>query len=79
VLLHSSIASLSKFTSTGTSILVEGVLKESSLEGKHKIELQVEKLLHVGMVDSNKYPLSKTRLPLDFLRNYSHFRPRTTT
>ncbi|KAI3854108.1 hypothetical protein MKX03_008873 [Papaver bracteatum] len=79
VLLPSSIATLSKFTSTGTSILVEGLLKESSIEGKHKIELQVEKLLHVGFVDSNKYPLSKTRLPLDFLRNYSHFRPRTTT
>ncbi|KAI3906212.1 hypothetical protein MKW92_001622 [Papaver armeniacum] len=79
VLLPSSVASLSKLTSTGTSIFVEGVLKESSIEGKHKIELQVEKLLHVGFVDSNKYPLSKTRLPLDFLRNYSHFRPRTTT
>ncbi|OVA08677.1 Aspartyl/Asparaginyl-tRNA synthetase [Macleaya cordata] len=79
VVLDSTTAPLSRFTHTGTSILVEGVLQQSSIPGKRVIELKVEKILHVGTVEHEKYPLSKTRLPLDVLRGYSHLRPRTTT
>ncbi|GLT64819.1 hypothetical protein SLA2020_372890 [Shorea laevis] len=68
---------------TGTCILAEGVLQTplKTYFGKEEqaIELTVEKILHVGTVEQDKYPLSQKRLPLDRLRDFSHFRPRTTT
>ncbi|XWS31207.1 hypothetical protein CRYUN_Cryun23aG0057900 [Craigia yunnanensis] len=64
---------------TGTCILAQGVLEKPSAHGKQTIELKVEKFLHVGTVEQDKYPLSRKRLPLDSLRDYSHIRPRTTT
>lgn len=79
VVVDSSLASPSKLMPTGTSILVEGLLKKSSPKGKHVIELEADRILHIGTVDPEKYPLSKKRLPLDMLRDFSHFRPRTTT
>ncbi|KAK1289145.1 Asparagine--tRNA ligase, cytoplasmic 2 [Acorus calamus] len=79
VVIDSSVSPVNQFMAIGTSVLLEGLLKEPSVPGKHVIELQVEKVLHVGTVDLNKYPLTKTIYPVDFLRVYSHFRPRTTT
>ncbi|XP_015892502.3 asparagine--tRNA ligase, cytoplasmic 2 [Ziziphus jujuba] len=79
VLIESSLAPPSKVLPTGTCILVDGELTQSSLQGKQVIEVKVEKVLHIGTVDSEKYPLSKKRLPLNMLRDCSHFRPRTTT
>lgn len=79
VIIDSSIAPPSKVMPTGTCILVDGELKKSSLKGKYVIELKVEKLLHIGIVDHDKYPLSRKRVPLNMLRDCSHFRPRTTT
>ncbi|MBA0832176.1 hypothetical protein Goarm_016582, partial [Gossypium armourianum] len=64
---------------TGTCILAQGVLRNPSALGKQTIELTVEKILHVGTVEQDKYPLSRKRLPLDSLRDYPHIRPRTTT
>lgn len=76
----SALASPSQIMPTGTSILAEGILQQPNLQGKkHVIELKVEQLLHMGIVDQDKYPLSKKRLPLEMLRERSHFRPRTTT
>ncbi|KAG7581385.1 Aminoacyl-tRNA synthetase class II (D/K/N) [Arabidopsis suecica] len=64
----------------GTCIVAEGVLRlPLAASAKHVIELEAEKLLHVGTVDPEKYPLSKKQLPLHMLRDFSHFRPRTTT
>lgn len=64
----------------GTCIVAEGVLRHpTAASAKHIIELEAEKLLHVGTVDPEKYPLSKKQLPLHMLRDFSHFRPRTTT
>ncbi|XP_024015627.1 asparagine--tRNA ligase, cytoplasmic 2 isoform X2 [Eutrema salsugineum] len=64
----------------GTCIVAEGVLRQPmAASAKHVIELEAEKLLHVGTVDPEKYPLSKKQLPLHLLRDFSHFRPRTTT
>ncbi|KAJ0234091.1 Asparagine--tRNA ligase [Hirschfeldia incana] len=64
----------------GTCIVAEGVLRQPlAASAKHVIELEAEKLLHVGTVDPDKYPLSKKQLPLHMLRDSSHFRPRTTT
>ncbi|KAK8694160.1 hypothetical protein V6N13_071716 [Hibiscus sabdariffa] len=64
---------------TGTCVLAQGVLEKPSADEKQTIELKVEKILHVGTVEQDKYPLSRKRLPLDSLRDYPHIRPRTTT
>ncbi|XP_031121735.1 asparagine--tRNA ligase, cytoplasmic 2 [Ipomoea triloba] len=64
---------------TGTCILAEGILQPVSLKGKHVIELKADKVLHLGTVDQNKYPLTRKRLPLELLRDCCHFRTRTTT
>ncbi|ESW06240.1 hypothetical protein PHAVU_010G030800 [Phaseolus vulgaris] len=77
VVVDSSVASPSRVMATGTCLLVEGQLERA--EGKHRIQLKAEKVLHIGTVDFDKYPLSKKRIPLDTLREYSQFRPRTTT
>ncbi|KAG5042835.1 hypothetical protein JHK87_006750 [Glycine soja] len=77
VVVDSSVATPSRLLPTGTCLLVEGQLERA--EGKHAIELKAEKVLHIGTVDFDKYPLSKKRIPLDTLRDYSQFRPRTTT
>ncbi|CAL5195422.1 unnamed protein product [Lathyrus oleraceus] len=79
VVVESSIATPSRLLATGTCIIVEGRLERPSAEGKHAIQLKAEKVLHIGTVDVGKYPLSKKRVPLDMLRDYAHFRPRTTT
>ena len=52
-------------------VIVEGT--------KQRVELRVENVHHVGPVDPAKYPLPKTRLTLEFLRDIVHFRPRTNT
>ncbi|KAL9303429.1 hypothetical protein ACSQ67_020692 [Phaseolus vulgaris] len=77
VVVDSSVASPIRVMATGTCLLVEGQLERA--EGKHRIQLKAEKVLHIGTVDFDKYPLSKKRIPLDTLREYSQFRPRTTT
>ncbi|KAH9305097.1 hypothetical protein KI387_009501, partial [Taxus chinensis] len=79
VIVDSAVANIKELTPTGTSILVEGVLKLIPEGTKKKIELKVQKVLQVGTVDPAKYPITKTRLPLEFLRNYVHLRPRTNT
>ncbi|GJS81759.1 asparagine--tRNA ligase, cytoplasmic 2 [Tanacetum coccineum] len=79
IIVDSSIAPPSQLMPTGTCILAEGVLQKPSLQGKHAIELKAEKLLHIGIVDQENYPLSKKSLPLARLRDCAHFRPRTTT
>ncbi|KAI9120005.1 hypothetical protein K1719_008974 [Acacia pycnantha] len=79
VVIDSSLASPSKLLPTGTCILVEGVLKKPSSKGKQVIVLEADRILHIGTVDPDKYPLSQKRLPLDMLREFPHFRPRTTT
>ncbi|GAB2282413.1 hypothetical protein Dimus_016958 [Dionaea muscipula] len=79
VVVESSIASPGKIMNAGTCILVEGVVHLPSVSGKHIIELKAEKFLHIGIVDPEKYVLSSKRVPLDNLRNWAHFRSRTTT
>ncbi|KAK2662602.1 hypothetical protein Ddye_001176 [Dipteronia dyeriana] len=79
VVVESAMASPSTLLPTGTCIWVEGTLKKPSMDGKHAFELRAQKILHVGKVDQDKYPLSRKRLPLDTLRDSAHFRPRTTT
>lgn len=79
--MESSLAMPGLISLTGTCILVEGVVQKatSSGLGKHLIEVKAESVLHLGVVDHERYPLSKKRVPLDTLRDWAHFRPRTTT
>ncbi|KAL0802549.1 hypothetical protein Bca101_057725 [Brassica carinata] len=67
---------VTQIMSLGTCIVAEGVLRQPlAASAKQVMELEAEKLLHVGTVD----PLSKKQLPLHLLRDFSHFRPRPTT
>ncbi|XP_038899280.1 asparagine--tRNA ligase, cytoplasmic 2 [Benincasa hispida] len=79
VVVESSLHHPTHLMPTGTCILVEGILKQVPVPGKHVVRLEVEKILHVGKVEQQKYPLSQKKLPMDFLRKFSYFRPRTTT
>ncbi|CAH9138709.1 unnamed protein product [Cuscuta epithymum] len=79
VVVDSELAIPSQIMLTGTCILAEGILQQRASKGKHAIELKVDKVLHLGTVDQINYPLSKKPLPLTLLRDWPHFRPRTTT
>ncbi|CAL5400174.1 unnamed protein product [Camellia sinensis] len=79
VMVDAAVAPLAQLVATGTCVHVEGELKEPPEGAKQRIELRVEKVLEVGTVDPAKYPLPKTRLTLEFLRDCVHLRPRTNT
>ncbi|KZV27707.1 asparagine--tRNA ligase, cytoplasmic 2-like [Dorcoceras hygrometricum] len=79
VLVDSALAPPSIVMPTGTCIHAEGILQKPSLQGKQILEFKAETILYIGEVDHNRYPLSKKRVPLESLRDLSHFRPRTTT
>ncbi|XP_010270429.1 PREDICTED: asparagine--tRNA ligase, cytoplasmic 1-like [Nelumbo nucifera] len=79
VIVEASVAPLSQLVHTGTCVYVEGELKKPPEGTKQNVELKVEKVIDVGPVDPAKYPLPKTRLTLEFLRDFVHLRPRTNT
>lgn len=81
LIIYSDVAPLGQFTPTGTCLRVEGVLQmpPADKQGKQSIELRVSKVLDVGPADPAKYPIPKTKLTLEFLRDYVHLRPRTNT
>ncbi|KAJ1421056.1 WHEP-TRS domain [Sesbania bispinosa] len=79
VIVDASVSDLSNLVPTGTCIVIDGHLKLPPSGTKQKIELRADKVLHVGPVDPAKYPLPKTRLTLDFLRDFVHLRSRTNT
>ena len=67
---------IQKYT-VGSSIEVEGVLKESP-GAKQPIELHADKVTLVGLADP-EYPLQKKRHSFEYLRTIAHLRPRTNT
>lgn len=79
VIVDAAVYPLAQLTATGTCVLVEGELKKPPEGVKQSVELRAEKVLEVGLVDPAKYPLPKTRLTLEFLRDFVHFRARTNT
>ncbi|XP_030448288.2 asparagine--tRNA ligase, cytoplasmic 1-like [Syzygium oleosum] len=79
VIVDSAVADLGLLVPTGTCVALEGVLKVPPEGTKQKIELRVEEVVHVGPVDPAKYPLPKTKLTLEFLRDVVHLRPKTNT
>ncbi|XVF49058.1 hypothetical protein PTKIN_Ptkin03bG0238400 [Pterospermum kingtungense] len=79
VIVEAGVAVLSKLVQTGTCVVVDGVLKLPPEGTKQRIELRVEKVVHLGEVDPAKYPIPKTKLTLEFLRDHLHLRSRTNT
>ncbi|XP_015889172.3 asparagine--tRNA ligase, cytoplasmic 1 [Ziziphus jujuba] len=79
VIVEADKADLGQLVPTGTCVSVDGLLKLPPAGTKQKVELRVENVLHVGPVDPARYPLPKTRLTLEFLRDFVHLRPRTNT
>ncbi|XP_057526246.1 asparagine--tRNA ligase, cytoplasmic 1-like [Amaranthus tricolor] len=77
VIVDASVHDLSKLIPTGTSVHVAGTLKTPPEGTKQKIELRVDKVLSSGYCDPATYPLPKTRLTAEFLRDRLHLRPRT--
>ncbi|KAA3468283.1 asparaginyl-tRNA synthetase family protein [Gossypium australe] len=77
--MDAGVAVLSKLVATGTCVVVDGILKVPPEGTKQRIELRVEKVVHIGEVDPAKYPIPKTKLTLEFLRDHLHLRSRTNT
>ncbi|XP_074563208.1 asparagine--tRNA ligase, cytoplasmic 2-like [Curcuma longa] len=79
VVLDSSMSLPGQVIHVGACILVEGVLQKASAPKGHAVELKVEKILHIGIADSQQYPLAKPKFSLEFLRTLPHLRPRSVT
>lgn len=67
-----------KGVTTGSSISVNGELKESPGKGQ-RVELHAATLELLGTADVDTYPLQKKRHSFEFLREIAHLRPRTNT
>ena len=67
-----------KHLSTGCSISVEGLVKESPGKGQ-ATEVQARSITLHGTADPDTYPLQKKRHSFEFLRTIAHLRPRTNT
>ncbi|MBL8816070.1 MAG: asparagine--tRNA ligase [Planctomyces sp.] len=67
-----------RLVTTGASISVEGVLKESPGKGQ-RVEVHAVSLAVLGTADSTTFPLQKKGHSLEFLREIAHLRPRTNT
>lgn len=65
-----------KQLSTGSSVMVDGELKESPAKGQD-VELHASRFRVIGRADPETYPLQKKRHSFEFLRELSHLRPRT--
>jgi len=77
-------ASLSNYASEvtklhpGASVKVVGVLKESPAAGQ-AVEVEASSVTVLGFCDPLEYPLGKTKISFDRLREVAHLRARTNT
>ncbi|KAJ6806463.1 asparagine--tRNA ligase, cytoplasmic 1-like [Iris pallida] len=79
VIVDAAVHPLAQLTATGTSVLLEGELKKPPEGTKQSVEMRAERVLEVGTVDPAKYPLPKTKLTLEFLREHVNLRARSNT
>lgn len=63
---------------TGTALSVDGTIIESPAAGQ-KIEIKSNNIEIIGQANPDDYPLQPKKHSLEFLRNISHLRFRTTT
>jgi len=64
--------------SVGSSVVIQGVLKESPGEGQ-SFEMEASSVRVTGHADPLTYPLQKKRHSFEKLREWAHLRPRTNT
>uniref|UniRef100_A0A0A8Z2H6 asparagine--tRNA ligase n=1 Tax=Arundo donax TaxID=35708 RepID=A0A0A8Z2H6_ARUDO len=79
IVVHSSLCPLEQVAAVGACVLVEGVIE--LVEGRsqqHVVELRVDKVLHIGAVNSDKYSPSNVNPPLELIRDYPQLAARTT-
>jgi asparaginyl-tRNA synthetase len=69
---------LSEELTTGCSVSITGLLKESPAKGQ-AVELQAKEVTIIGSCPADDYPLQKKRHSFEFLRSIAHLRPRTNT
>src|SRR5205814_5618416 len=67
-----------KRLSAGSSVTIEGEVKQSPAQGQ-ATEVQARKIVVHGWADADAYPLQKKRHSFEFLRTLAHLRPRTNT
>ena len=79
VLVQSEVKAPDEIKSTGVCIVVEGEIKAAPEGAKQKMELHATSVLHVGPCDAKTYPMAKSKLGLEFLREKIHLRVRTNT
>ena len=77
---RSEVCDLSELKNTGTSVVLEGELREppESATGQ-TIELHATRVLMYGKCDGAAYPIAKKKQTLEYLREKIHLRPRTNT
>ena len=79
MIVDKSVTDLGPLLSTGTSVMLSGKLTRTPEGTKQKVELRAQKILHIGPCDARDYPVAKTKLTLEYLRNHMHLRSRTNT
>ncbi|QDU58759.1 asparagine--tRNA ligase [Aeoliella mucimassa] len=67
-----------KHLSAGSSLTVEGEVKQSGGKGQ-ATEIQAASIVMHGTADPESYPLQKKRHSFEKLREWAHLRPRTNT
>jgi len=67
-----------KRLTAGSSVTVNGVIRESPGQGQATEVLATSLVVH-GWADADTYPLQKKRHSFEFLRTIAHLRPRTNT
>ena len=67
-----------KLVTVGSSIIVQGVVKESPGEGQ-ATEVEAKSVELIGTADPVNYPLQKKGHTLEFMRSIAHLRVRTNT
>jgi len=76
VIVHKDVHDIKAVQSTGTAVVVTGVIKaHPKREGV--VEMLATAVPFVGACDASKYPLAKGRHPVEFLRTIAHLRSRT--
>ncbi len=70
--------SVIKKLSTGSSVIVEGEVRESPAKGQ-AVEVHATKVELLGDASTESYPLQKKGATMEFLRTIAHLRPRTNT
>jgi asparaginyl-tRNA synthetase len=63
---------------TGSSLSVHGLLVKSPANGQ-PFEIKIISVKVLGYTNLDEYPLAKSRLSVEYLRNYAHLRPRISS